>query len=154
MYSNRLANYFLLQNFDGWFIFSLGRYLICVAREHFQLSTTKDDISNTLWEWSSKVSALFKKAFQLYFDVAEKVLHASSHPLFWQLHLMSAKWSEKHPLLWVASWWQGRGDAVIGAVKSRTHLPRQNSCLLVCARHFSAWLQSPVRPTNFSWPEQ
>lgn len=105
------------------FFFGIDFY----GKKNNQLSMTKGDISNIPWE-GFKAFSSFLKSFSAIFWRGRKVLHASSHPLLWQLHLMSAKWSEKHPLVWVAGWWQGRGDAEIGAVKSCTHLLRQNSC--------------------------
>lgn len=147
---NWLAKCFLLQNCDGWCFFSLGRDLICVAMEHFQSSTTKGDISNIPWE-GFKAFSSFLKSFSALFWCGRKVLHASSHPLLWQLHLMSAKWSEKHPLVWVAGWWQGRGDAEIGAVKSCTHLLRRNSCpsgLYQAARCMASKPNKTCRPAS------
>lgn len=47
---NWLAKWFLLQIFDEQYFFRLGQDLICAAREHFQLSTTKGDISYIPWE--------------------------------------------------------------------------------------------------------
>lgn len=49
---------------------------------------------------SFKGFSSFLKSFSALFWRGRKVLHASSHPVLWQLHLMSAKWSEKHPLPW------------------------------------------------------
>ena len=91
-------------------------------------------VNNKRWNFLYSLRISFKgfssffKCSSALFWRGRKVLHASSHPVLWQLHLMSAKWSEKHPLLWVASWWQGRGGAVIRAGELHTQPLRWDSC--------------------------
>lgn len=110
----------------AWCSFRLGWDLICVRWNTFHHQQQKVE-SSILWENKlQRFCVIFLRHLSLFWH-GRKVLHASQHPLLWQLHLMSAKWSEKHPSPWVASWWQGRGDAVIRALKSCTHLGRWNA---------------------------
>lgn len=115
--------------------------------EQSPLSTTKGDIFNTLGEQASKVLSLFLRLLSLFWH-GRKVLHASQHSVLWQLHLMSAKWSEKHPLPQVASWWQGRGDAVIRTLESCTHLGRWILARLAHTRWLSAWPRNQIRTSE------
>lgn len=126
--------------------------LKCLAKGFCSISVMDDtplDWANILSRWHGTVSIVNNKRWNLQYSRrmsfkgfvsffflrrlglfwhSRKVLHASQLPLLWQLHLMSAKWSEKHPLPRVASWWQGRGAAVIRALESCTHLGRWDAC--------------------------
>lgn len=103
-------------NFDGW-CFVLQWVLMHVAEEQFQLleitTTTKSNISIFLKKRLQRFQ-IFLKCFCFILTWHKSFVCILASAL-WQLYLMSAKWSEKHPLLWVAvaSRWQGRGSTVI-----------------------------------------
>lgn len=144
-----LAKHSLLQNFDDWCFFILGRDLICVAMEHFYCQQQRWYMYfQYSWRIGFKGFGSFQKSFLALFWHGRKVLHVSSHSLLWQLHLMSTKWSEKHPLLWVASWWQG--EVILEWEQwSHAHICWGGiPACLVCFRQLNAWLRSQIRAAD------
>lgn len=90
----------------------------------------------------------FLKSFLALFWRGRKVLHVSSHPLLWQLHLMSAKWSES--ILCCGLPVGDRGE-VIPEWEQWSHVHicwGEIPACLVCFRQLDAWLRSQIRAVD------